>query len=248
MIFRKRSDLLLKKDKLVLLACDQGLEHGPTDFNERNIDPEYIIRIAKEGQYDAVILHHGLAERYHDKAVPLVIKVNGKTKLSKEEPYSPLVFSPKDAYKMGATAVGMTIYPGSKYEGHCFRDSYGVIREARKYGLATIGWMYPRGKDVKDPDHYQTIAYAARIGQELGFDYVKLREPKQLEHLPWVVKCAGKTKVLMAGGAKMKNDKLQKYLDVASRAGVTGLAIGRNVWQDPDPLAVTQKIKQHFLG
>ncbi len=247
MPFKKRKDLLMQKSKLLILACDQGLEHGPSDFNEKNIDPEYIVRIAREGKYDGVVLHHGLAERYYDKSVPLIIKINGKTNLSKEEPYSPLVFSPKDAYRMGASAIGMTIYPGSKYEGHCFRDSYEVIKEARRYGLATIGWMYPRGKDVKDPDHYQTIAYAARVGQELGFDYVKLREPKQLEHLPWIISCAGKTKVLMAGGAKMKNDKLQKYLEAASRAGVTGLAIGRNVWQDPEPLAVTERIRQFFV-
>ena len=247
MLFKKRKNILLAKDKLVMLACDQGLEHGPADFNETNIDPAYIVKIAREGQYDAVILHRGLAEKYYDGSVPLILKLNGKTSLSKEEPYSPLVFSPRDAYKLGASAVGITLFLGSKYEADCFKDAYHVIEEARKYGLATIGWMYPRGKDVKDPDHYQTIAYAGRVGQELGFDYVKLREPKQLEHLPWVVKCAGKTKVLMAGGAKMNDKKLKKYLETASKSGVSGLAFGRNIWQDPDPLSVTKRVKEYFL-
>ena len=242
-----RKNNLLKKEKLVLLACDQGLEHGPADFNEKNIDPKYIMDIAREGKYDAVILHHGLAERYYDKSVPLIVKINGKTSFSKDDPYSPVVFSAKEAYQLGASAIGLTIFVGSKYEGQCFRDSYEAIKEARKYGLATIGWMYPRGQYVKDPDNYQTIAYAARVGLELGFDYVKLREPKQLQKLPWVVKCAGRAKVLMAGGAKMKNNELEKYLEFARSSGVTGLAIGRNVWQDPEPLRVTQLIKENFL-
>lgn len=246
-MFKKRKDILMKEEKLVFLACDQGLEHGPADFNEKNIDPKFIMDIAREGKYSGVIFHHGLAESYYDKSVPLIVKLNGKTSFSKDDPYSPIVFSAKEAYDLGACAIGLTIFVGSKYEGHCFRDAYEIIKEARKYGLATIGWMYPRGQYVKKPDDYQTIAYAARVGLELGFDYVKLREPKQIEYLPWIVKCAGRTKVLMAGGNKMKNNSLIKYLDFARKSGVNGLAIGRNVWQDPEPLRITQIIKENFL-
>ncbi len=246
MIFKNRSRVLLEKDKLMLLACDQGLEHGPKDFNEKNIDPSYIVDIAREGNYDGVILQRGIAERYYDGSVPLIVKLNGKTNFSKGDPYSPVVFSPKEAYKLGAVGIGMTIFVGSEHEAECFEDAYRVIQEARRYGLATIGWMYPRGKNVKDPDHFETIAYAARVGLELGFDFVKLREPKQLKKLPWIVKSAGKTKVLMAGGAKMKRKKFIEYLDLASNSGVTGLAIGRNVWQDPEPLDITETIRETF--
>ena len=246
-MLKKRKNVFLKKDKLVLLACDQGLEHGPDDFNEKNIDPKFIVDIATYGKYDGLILHHGLAEKYYNGKVPLILKINGKTSFSKDDPYSPIVFSPREAYKLGASAIGLTIYVGSKHEGRCFQDAHRVIREARKYGLAVIGWMYPRGQYVKDPDNYKTIAYAARVGLELGFDYVKLREPKQLKELPWITKCAGKTKVLMAGGAKMQNNKLVEYLKFARESGVTGLAIGRNVWQDPNPLEITQTIKDNFL-
>ncbi len=246
-MFLKRKDLLLKKKSIFLLACDQGLEHGPSDFNEKNIDPAYIMNIAKEGQFDGMIFQRGLAEQYYDASVPLIVKLNGKTAFSKEDPYSPLICTPKEAYDLGACAVGYTVFVGSDKEAKIFEDVHKIIMEARKLGMATIGWMYPRGRFVKKPDDYQTIAYAARVGLELGFDYVKLRQPKQLDKIPWIVKSAGTTRVLMAGGAKMPDVKLAQYLHMAKAGGVTGLAIGRNVWQDPDPMRITQFIRDNFM-
>lgn len=243
----KRKDLLLKKKSVFLLACDQGLEHGPGDFNQKNIDPAYIMNIAKEGQFDGMIFQRGVAEKYYDASVPLIVKLNGKTAFSKDDPFSPLICTAKEAYDIGACAIGYTVFVGSDKEAKIFEDAHKVIMEARKLGMATIGWMYPRGRFVKKPDDAETIAYAARVGLELGFDFVKLRQPKQLNKLPWIVQSAGKARVLMAGGAKMPEVKLAQYLHIAKAAGATGLAIGRNVWQDPEPVKVAQFIKDNFM-
>lgn len=51
---------ILTQEKALYLAYDQGLEHGPTDFNDKNIDPNYILDIAKKGRYNAIILQRGL--------------------------------------------------------------------------------------------------------------------------------------------------------------------------------------------
>ena len=92
------------------LAYDQGLEHGPVDFNDVNVDPAFIMKLAKEGGYNGVIFQKGIAEKYYDKSVPLIVKLNGKTNLVKEEPYSPQLCSVKEAIELGASAVGYTIY------------------------------------------------------------------------------------------------------------------------------------------
>jgi len=55
------------KGKALFLAYDQGLEHGPSDFNDKNVDPEYIIDIAKKGKYNAVVFQKGIAEKYKDE-------------------------------------------------------------------------------------------------------------------------------------------------------------------------------------
>jgi len=74
----------LRKGKGILLAYDQGLEHGPSkDFNEKSVDPAYILEIAEKGKFTGIIFQKGVAEKYYDGKVPLVIKVNGKTSLPK---------------------------------------------------------------------------------------------------------------------------------------------------------------------
>ena len=71
---------LLHKDKALFLAYDQGLEHGPTDFNAKNVDPDYIMNLAFEGKYSAVATGIGVAEKYYEgmyRDVPLIVKLNG---------------------------------------------------------------------------------------------------------------------------------------------------------------------------
>src|SRR3972149_8786099 len=111
---------ILKNGKTMFLAYDHGLEHGPRDFNDKDADPNYILDIAKKGKYNAVIFQKGIAEKYNDKIrklkIPLIIKLNGKTNLSGGEPISRQICSVKEALKLGAVAVGYTIYIGSRYE------------------------------------------------------------------------------------------------------------------------------------
>jgi class I fructose-bisphosphate aldolase len=92
MDYEKNLQKLLTKGKAIFLAYDQGLEHGPTDFNDKNVDPLYIIDIAKKGKFNAVIFQKGIAEKYNNEIkktkIPLIVKLNGKTNLRKGEPIS----------------------------------------------------------------------------------------------------------------------------------------------------------------
>src|SRR5438094_9131679 len=104
-------DPFLKNGKGLLLAYDQGFEHGPsTDFNEKNIDPNYILDIALKGQFTGVVFHKGIAEKYYSGKIPLIIKLNGKTSLPKGEPISSQVSSVEEALNRGAKGVGYNTY------------------------------------------------------------------------------------------------------------------------------------------
>ena len=117
---------LLKNNKGVFLALDHGLEHGPKDFNQRTIDAEYVFNIAKEGKYNALILQKGLAMKYYDSyryKIPLILKLNGKTTMPKGlQPYSPQLCSVSKAIKLGADAVGYTIFYGSPFEREILKE------------------------------------------------------------------------------------------------------------------------------
>jgi len=264
--------------RAMILAYDQGFEHGPRDFlkNPESRNLEYILDIAKRGGFTGIVLHAGLAEKYEleirDSRVPLILKLNGKAELyTEEDPYSPQLYSVEDALALGATAVGYTVYSGSKYENQMNKEFAAIIREAHNKGVPAIGWMYPRGSSLFDrksasktlkmalEEQEETnlaidetpfiVAYGARIGLELGADIVKVKYTGSPESFRWVVQSAFPTKVVMSGGPMTKTDEefLSRVKDVLT-AGAAGIAVGRNIWQRQDPLIISEKIHQIIFG
>lgn len=153
----ERKTKIMPGGRAMILAYDQGFEHGPRDFLEHpeSVNLEYILDIAKRGKFTGIVLHAGLAEKYEreieDSNVPLILKLNGTSELNTEEdPYSPQLYSIEDALLLGATAVGYTVYSGSKYEDEMQKEFSSIIREAHSKGIPVIGWMYPRGKSLFD--------------------------------------------------------------------------------------------------
>ncbi len=239
-----RLNKIMRQNKALFLAYDQGLEHGPTDFNDRNVDPNYILDIAKKGKYNAVILQKGIVEKYYKRQVPLILKLNGKTNLVEGEPIATQLCTVKEAIKLGAAAVGYTIYLGSIHEPEMMSEFENIEREAHENGLPVIAWMYPRGKAIKNEISRETLAYAARVGLEIGADIVKMKYNGNKNDLKWIVKSAGKTRVVIAGGMKRDEKSLLKDVRDIIEAGAAGLAIGRNIWQHPNPLKITKKIRE----
>jgi len=241
-------DRILRNGKAFFLAYDQGLEHGPVDFNEKNIDPKHILDIALEGGYTGVILQPGVAEKYFYgpyKEVPLIVKLNGKTRLPKIDPISRQTCSVQRAVKIGASAVGYTIFDGSRAEPEIFQEFGRIVEEAHDHGLPVIAWIYPRGQDIQDEMSNDIIAYSARIGLELGADMIKIKYNGDLENFKWVRKCAGRTKVVISGGSKKPHPEfLKDVYDTLHVAGTEGLAVGRNVWQDERPFALSKALEQ----
>jgi fructose-bisphosphate aldolase, class I len=234
--------------KAMYLAYDQGLEHGPSDFNDKNVDPRYIIETAKRGKYNGLIFQKGIAEKYYREIkkskVPLILKLNGKTNLFKGEPIARQLCSVEDAIKLGAKAVGYTIYIGSDYEDEMFQEFEKIQNKAHQKNLPAIVWIYPRGKSVDGKNKAKLMAYAARVGLEIGADVVKLKYEGTKKDLSWAVKNSGKTKIVVAGGTKKGEKELLKTVEEIMQSKAIGLAIGRNIWQAKHPLEITEKIRK----
>lgn len=235
----------------VFLAYDHGLEHGPTDFNELNVSPKYIIDIATKAEVDALILLKGSARNYYDSKkvnIPLILKLNGKTRLYSGEPFSTQNTSVEEAVKLGAAAVGYTVYWGSKYEKFMVREFGRIEEEAHSLGLPVVMWSYPRGKTIKDDESPEIVSYAARAAFEMGADIVKLKYPDEDSKLDWVVKSADKTKVFLAGGKKLDSLNIEQHVKKAISAGFSGMAVGRNIWQSDNPVERIKAIKDIVNG
>jgi fructose-bisphosphate aldolase, class I len=255
---------------LMVLPLDQGLEHGPTDFfpNPAALDTSFQFRLAVEGRFSAIALGIGLAEKYtgHDAGrIPLILKLNGKTNIPDDaEAVSPAFASVEDAVRLGADAVGYTVYVGSPRQDVEIRE-YGKVRqECERFGMPLVVWAYPRGRDVEAKGGKGTLFaqdYAARVAEELGADVVKLHEPAEdpgaspepydslreddRARLRRVVRSAGRVMVLFSGGVKQDDDaavlrKVKLYME----SGATGVMFGRNMWlRDFDAaLALTRRV------
>ncbi len=251
---------------LLLLPIDQGVEHGPIDFfdNPESVDPEYQYKIALEGGFSGIALHVGLAEKYQKKyagKVPLVLKLNGRTNIpSDAHAFSPQTGSVEDALRLGADAVGYTLYVGSPAQDADIIQLSAIREECERFGMPLIIWSYPRGESIEKKggkDSLYAIDYASRLAAEMGADIVKLNVPKvdgpkngetpspygdlQIslgDALAKIVKSAGKTFVIFAGGSKLSDEDLLSKARMTMEAGASGLIFGRNVWQRPHDQAL----------
>ena len=242
----------------LFLPYDQGLEHGPRDFfaNPDAADPAYIVRLAVDGGFNGVALQIGSAQKFFWEfagEVPLVLKLNGKTEIGpSDSPLSPLNASVEDAVRLGADAVGYTLYVGSPDERVDFDQLRRVREDAERLGMPVIVWAYPRGSAVDakgGKESFYAVDYAARTAAELGADIVKVNFPDPTardgvpeaydavftteEAIAAVVRSAGRSLVLISGGEKADDDAMLDKSRESLQAGATGLIFGRNVWQRP---------------
>lgn len=240
------------------LPYDQGLEHGPRDFfaNPSASDPAYIVKLAVAGGFNGIAVQIGLAEKFYwDYAgeVPLVLKLNGKTDIpSDAEALSPVHASVEDAVRLGADAVGYTLYVGSPAQEADFAQYRKIRADAQRLGMPLIVWAYPRGAAIEakgGKDSFYAVDYAARVASELGADVVKVNFPhpekqagvKQAyradfgaqQAIDAVVRSANRTLVLVSGGEKAGDAAMLTKARQVMDAGGLGLIFGRNVWQRP---------------
>jgi fructose-bisphosphate aldolase, class I len=263
---------------LMLLPIDQGIEHGPRDFfpNPASKDPDYQFRLAAEAGYSALACQIGMAEKYYpDYAgrVPLILKVNGKTDIpSSARSFSACNSSVEDGVRLGADAIGYTLYVGSPRQDEDLAQLRQVRQDCDRFGMPLVIWSYPRGENVDakgGANSFYAIDYAARMAMEMGADIVKLNMPKtdsdkdkdapapynemqvdQAEAIRQAVESAGRALVVLSGGSKTDDETVLRNTREVMEAGGSGVIFGRNVWQRDwnDALEIIGQIKETLLS
>jgi fructose-bisphosphate aldolase, class I len=175
----------------------------------------------------------------------------------------------EDAVRLGADAVGYTLYVGSARQDEDFKQFRQVREDADRYGMPIIVWAYPRGEAVDAKggrDSLYAVDYAARTASELGADIVKLNMPTinaekdkaapkpyntlnvtREEATRMVVESAGRALVLFSGGEMESDEELTEKARIAMDAGATGLIFGRNMWQRSHENALAMSRQMHEI-
>ncbi|MBI5543849.1 MAG: class I fructose-bisphosphate aldolase [Deltaproteobacteria bacterium] len=255
--------------KLVILPVDQGFEHGPVRSfgpNPAAYDPDYHFQLAIESGCNAYAAPLGFLEAGAAKfagQIPLILKLNNSDTLAKvPNPLSAVTGSVDDALRLGCSAIGYTIYPGSGDRTKMYEDLRELIREGKAKGIPTIVWSYPRGAISKDGETAVDVAgYAAQIACQLGAHIVKVKPPKDFieqaeakkvfekmniphatlaERVRHVVQSCfnGKRVVIFSGGESKGTAEVLEEIKGIRDGGGFGSIMGRNAFQRPHEEAV----------
>jgi len=240
---------LARDGKVLILAYDHGLEHGPVDFEDvpESANPERVFNVARHPAVTTLAVQKGIAEAYYpsyEDEVNLLAKLNGTSNLWMGEPDSAVNWSVDYAAEVGADAVGFTLYGGSNSEIEMAEEFCDAHEAAREHDLPVVMWAYPRGQGLKNDKKPGTIAYAARQALELGADVAKVKYPGSKDAMEEVVEMAGKTKVIMSGGSKTSDREFLESVKAVIDAGGAGLAVGRNIFQRESPERILDALEK----
>jgi class I fructose-bisphosphate aldolase len=251
--------------KFVILPVDQGFEHGPVRSfapNPPAYDPDYHFQLAIDSGCNAYAAPLGSLEVSADRfvgQVPTILKLNNSDTLAKiAEPCSAVTATVKDAVRLGCSAIGYTIYPGSGARNTMYEELRELIREAKDVGLPTIVWAYPRGAGLSKSGEtaIDVVAYAAQISCQLGAHIVKVKPPTDFLEQPETKKVYekyaiptktladrvrnvvlsamhGRRIVIFSGGEAKETDALLGEVSEMAAGGAFGSIMGRNAFQRP---------------
>ncbi|PYS39189.1 MAG: class I fructose-bisphosphate aldolase [Acidobacteria bacterium] len=184
------SGRLAKTGYVSILPVDQGIEHSAgASFapNPLYFDPENIVKLAIEGGCNAVATTLGVlgavARKYAHK-IPFLLKFNHNEFLSYPNSYDQILFANiKQAFEMGCTGVGATIYFGSEESKRQLQEITGMFHQAHGLGMYTVLWCYLRNSafKTKEQDYHVSAdltGQANHLGVSIEADIIKQKLPE----------------------------------------------------------------------
>jgi len=243
-------------DKALFLANDHGLEHKADFTISESSNPDYVMTIAEKAGIP-LVFHKGTYIRYAHKHpnLPMVLKLNGKTEMfyNNRPPKGGLDCSVEEAIAIcpSLCAVGYSLYVGGQDEAEQMTELAEIVREARKFQVPLILWSYIRQHDPRKKEEegkMENVRYAGRVAFEMGADFVKLYYPENREGLKKVKNYTPGIYCLIAGGAKLDTVEIAYKTAYEIAQELEGMAIGRNIFQDPKPVNKALGYKAIFEG
>lgn len=269
--------------KLVILPVDQGFEHGPARSfapNPAAYDPHYHFQLAIDAGLSAYAAPMGMIEAGADTfagQIPTILKVNSSNSLAQggSAPSQAITGSVSEALRLGCSAIGYTIYPGSDAAFDMMTEFQEMAAEAKALGLAVVLWSYPRGGGLSKEGEtaFDICAYAAHMAALLGAHIIKVKPPTDFlenkdakkvyeekgiasgslaERVDHVVQSCfnGRRIVVFSGGASKDTAGLLDEIRGLRDGGASGSIIGRNTFQRPreEALALLGNIIDIYRG
>jgi len=236
-IKNRLSQLIQRDGRCFFMPIDHGYFQGPTSRLER---PGETLRPLLP-YVDAVFVTRGVLRNCIDPArsKPIILRVSGGTSMVGEDlANEEITTSVKEAVRLNASAVGMSIFVGSKYEKQTLVNLARLVDECEDYGIPVMA-VTAVGKELEKREA-RYLALCCRIAAELGARVVKTYWCENFEK----VTNGCPVPIVMAGGPKCKTElEVFEFVYDGLQKGAVGVNLGRNVWQNDHPVAMAKALR-----
>ena len=233
--------------KTVIAALDHGIAGlAPLQGLEA---PDRLIPAIVAARVDAVIVTPGIASACSRLfgQTGLIVRVDcGPTAITGDWSQTRPALEIEDAIRLGADAVIAMGIVGAEGESASLHALARLAAECERWGIVLIGEMLPGGFSAAEVSAEQ-ITVAARLGAEVGADVVKIRYSGSSDSFRAVIRSCYRP-VVVLGGSKQNPEQLIASTRDALAAGAKGVAVGRNIWQAPDPGRVAAALVEAVHG
>ena len=234
---------IIKPDdnRALMLAVDHGYFLGPTEKLEvpkKTISP--LLRYCDSLMLTRGVLRTSIEPRY---PVPIVLRVSGGSSIIGEDlSNEQITVSIKDAIRLNASALAMSIFVGSKYEHQTIVNLGKLVNEAEEYGIPVLA-VTAVGKEIGQKDS-RYLSLACRIASEQGAHIVKTYYCENFEKV--VESCP--VPIIVAGGKKISERDALELAYNSIKGGAAGVDMGRNIWQSDNPVPMIRAVRAIIHG
>ncbi|NOX63004.1 MAG: hypothetical protein GXP42_13840 [Chloroflexi bacterium] len=237
---RRLNRLFVGEQKRCLLSpLDHGGWLGPVKGIDR---PREIVQKVIAGGANALLISPGFYRSVADVVPPsvgVVLRLSLTAGLSQQGTQETPIASLETALALDADAVAVSVFFGRDGDIDIYRWLAQLIDAARPYDMPVVAEMMPPGDRYYQPE---AIAHAARIGMEIGADVIKTNYSGDVESFRQITASVSVPIIVAGGPSKGDDSSTVDMVRGAVAGGAAGVAIGRRVWQSPDPQAVTRQI------
>ncbi|MBI3687561.1 MAG: 2-amino-4,5-dihydroxy-6-one-heptanoic acid-7-phosphate synthase [Actinobacteria bacterium] len=233
--------------RMLIVPLDHSVTDGPT-FRGRH--EHTVARLVGNG-VDGIVVHKGRL-RHMDPAwftsMALFVHLSASTRHAVDPDAKYLVASVDEALRLGADAVSMHVNLGSPQEQVQIADLAAVADACDRWNVPLLAMVYPRGPAIVNQHDAALVAHAVTLAADLGADLVKTVDADTVAEMADIVS-ACPIPVLAAGGPPRRTaSEVLSYVDDVLAAGAAGVAMGRTIFQAPDPGEAARLVSERIHG
>lgn len=239
-----RMNHIFKPDgKTFIMAMDHAANFNTLPALQ---NPKKMVREIAAAGADAFLSTVGMAEYLTDSFLGkgIIVRIDGGVSfLGDKSKAMQITVNAEDVVRMGADGVITMSFPGSKFENEYLSNLTRVCMDCHKWGVPVLAEALPRGfEPAEDSRTPENLRFACRQSVELGADFVKTNYTGDQESFKNLVEATYKPVVILGGAKKVPVEQLLGEIKEAMEVGGAGVAMGRNIWGNENPVGYAAAI------